>query len=414
MSNIISLDQARDLVMREEVQADKRIVLDLPASHGSRLFEDLRAEGPWPTTDRSAMDGFALAAGSQSYAAGAGFKVIGESLAGHPFQGSLPPDSAIRIMTGAVVPEGADRVLRVEDSNGFDAEELRLGADSVAGANIRPLGSEVAAGSLLMSAGSLIRASEVAALAVLGIHRVPVHRPPRVAILATGDEVVPIEESPAEHQLRDSNSHALAAQVRECGGEALRLGIVGDSQAELSEALARGLEEADLLITIGGVSKGSHDLVHGALSDLGVEQRFHGIALKPGKPTFFGRRPGGEGNGFVFGLPGNPASCVTVFDLLVRPLILRLGGAKGCNSPLLARLQGEGVRKNWRAQAIPCRLSTLADGSLMAETLPFSPSGNPFGMLEASAYALIPGDLDPASLEQVEVCCFSSGWSRGG
>ncbi len=411
MSNIIPLARARELVMAEKVQSTERIICDLLDSHGRRLFEDLRAADPWPTTDRSAMDGFALAAGSRSYAVGARFKILGESLAGHPFVGRLQPDTALRIMTGAVVPEDADRVLRVEDSNGFEAEELLLKADSEAGANIRPLGSELAAGSRLLEAGSRIRASEIAALAVLGVHQVAVHRAPRVAILATGDEVVPVDQQPGEHQLRDSNSQALAAQVRECGGEAISLGIVGDRADELRAALARGLAEADLLITIGGVSKGSHDLVHGALSDLGVEQRFHGIALKPGKPTFFGRQGSPESGCFVFGLPGNPASCVTVFDLLVRPLLLRLGGDRGCKQLATARLQGPEIRKNWRSQAVPCRLRTAQDGGLIAETLPFSPSGNPFSMLEADAYALIPGDRDPSTLELVEICSFSSGWS---
>src|SRR5690606_28456227 len=133
--------------------------------------------------------------------------------------------------------------------------------------------------------------------------------------LATGDEVVDVGTVPLPHQVRNSNAHALAAQVREAGGEPIDLGIAGDREAELRAALQRGLDDADVLLTIGGVSKGTHDLVHGTLAALGVEARFHGIALKPGKPTFFGVHGAGGRTGYVFGLPGNPASCFTVFDL---------------------------------------------------------------------------------------------------
>src|SRR5262249_9399105 len=208
---------------------------------------------------------------------------------------------------------------------GFGGETVELHAGVRAGDHVRRRGSEVSAGQLLLAAGSRIRSAEIGALAVLGHARVAVYRRPRVAILATGDEVVDIAREPAPHQVRESNSHALAAQVRESGAEPQPLPHGRDERDALLPILRRGLAEADVLLTIGGVSKGTHDLVHGCLRELGVREVFHGVALKPGKPTFFGECDAGRA--FVFGLPGNPASCYTVFDLLVRPLLAVLSGA---------------------------------------------------------------------------------------
>lgn len=410
MATIISLEKARGLVLEQDLQPTESISVDLLASLGRRLVEDVSAEDPWPTTDRSAMDGFALARDSESYASGARFKLIGESLAGHPYQGPLESGTAIRIMTGAVVPDAADRVVKVEDSNGFEAVELEIRASIAPGENIRPIGSEVSPGTLLIPAGTLIRSAEIGALAVLGVDRVSVHRPPRVAILATGDEVVPIDQRPAAHQLRDSNSYALAAKVLECGAEPRRIGIVGDRAEVLREALQSGLADSEVLLTIGGVSKGSHDLVHPTLQELGVAECFHGIALKPGKPSFFGHCQVGGRKRFVFGLPGNPASCVTVFDLLVRPLLAKMAGAIELRRWPKARLMTAGLRQNWRTQAVPCKIRSESQGELVAEPCRHSPSGNPFGMLAADGYALLEAETPLAGIAVVD---FPSSWGAG-
>lgn len=337
------------------------------------------------------MDGFAVVAGAAGLAAGRRLPVVGESLAGRPFAGRLAAGQAIRIMTGAVVPEGADAVVPVELTSGYAGAEVELREGAVAGANIRPLGSEVQPGALLLPRGCRIRAAEIGALAVLGWCEVPVLPRVRVAILATGDEVVPVEVRPEPHQVRESNSHALAAQVQELGGEALRLGIAADEVAALRGLLARGLEVADVVLTIGGISKGTHDLVQGVLLELGVQQVFHGIDLKPGKPTFFGTRTGPLGRRqFVFGLPGNPASAFTVFDLLVRPLLVRLQGGDPGELALCAKASGAGWRPNSRLQAIPARL--VGDASGLAVALAkASPSGDPFSLLGGGLYALVAG-----------------------
>ncbi len=394
MGRTISLAEAERLVWQHDAPARGLEEVALAASLGRRLARDYDSPTPWPTTDRSAMDGFALRAGHSGQPAGTELDVVGEALAGHPFAGEVGPGQAVRIMTGAVVPAGADAVVPVEHTSGYAGARAVLRQGVRQGDHVRRRGSEVAPGERLLAAGQRVRSAEIGVLAVLGVARVEVYRRPVVAIVSTGDEVVPIEREPAPHQVRDSNSFALAAQVEESGGEASRLGIAPDARAPLSALLERALAAADVVLTIGGVSAGTHDLVHECLRELGVEGVFHGIALKPGKPTFFGVRRGGRGT-FVFGLPGNPASCYTVFDLLVRPLLARLCGAPPL-PPLRpdALVRGAPFRHNARLQAIPARLA-LAAAEIVAELRPVRPSGDPFGLTDADGYALVPEGADP-------------------
>lgn len=407
MTSPLPLTAARDLVLAE-VKPDRRLELvDLAMAPGRHLGNAVHAEHCWPATDRSAMDGFAVCAGG-GLPAGATLPVVGESLAGRPFDAPLPAGAAIRIMTGAVVPDGADAVVPVERTSGFTGSTVTVHDAVQAGANVRRRASELAAGSLVLPIGRRLGAAEIGVLAVLGHHRVAVVRRPRVAILATGDEVVPVEATPAPHQVRESNSWALAAQVEECGAAAVRLGIVADERAALQKALERGLAEADVLLTIGGISKGTHDLVHGVLADLGVVQRFHGLDLKPGKPTFFGVRPGREPR-LVFGLPGNPASTFTVFDLLVRPALLRLLGEPVSAWSARAAVAGAAWQRNARLQALPARLAPGPDGTLEAQLVAPSPSGDPFGLALGDVYVLVPGKAEPAAGTVVPVVGRSGG-----
>lgn len=381
----------------------------LEAAVGRRLAQDVCSDTPWPATDRSAMDGFAVRAGSSGLRAGTRLGVVGECLAGHPFAGIVEDGQAIRIMTGAVVPQSVDCVVPVENTSGYGGSDVTLTVDAARGDNIRPMGSEVAMGQRLLAAGTRIGAAEIGALAVLGIDPVPVFRRPRVAILATGDEVVEIHRVPNPHQVRNSNAPALAAQVAEAGGEALPLGIARDRQQELRASLAKGLSEAEVLVTIGGVSKGTHDLVHRLLAELGVEQIFHGVAIKPGKPAFFGRLARDPCPAFVFGLPGNPASCFTMFHLLVAPLLARLCGAPDpspAERDARAHVGGQPFKPNLRLQAIPARLVLGADGALTAELSSAKPSGNPFGLLDADAYGLVPPESAPETTPLVRVVRF--------
>lgn len=442
MAAAISLAEALAAVLGAPCRPTAVESVPLEAALGRCLGAALVADAPWPATDRSAMDGFAVVAGQAGLAAGTALPVVGQSLAGHPFAGRLAQGQAVRIMTGAVVPDGADAVVPVEQTSGYQGATVTLQAAVRQGQHVRPRGSELQPGRQLLAAGERLGPAALGALAVLGHHRVLVHRRPLVAIVATGDEVVPVDAVPLPHQVRESNSIALAAQVRQLGGEPLRLGIAPDEPAALRAVLQRGLDRADVLLTIGGVSAGTHDLVHGELARLGVETVFHGIALKPGKPTLFGRRTGGPaataaggaaaagpeagagpqagatpeagagpqmgagmaaeaapaagaGASFVFGLPGNPASCFTVFDLLVAPLLLRLLGQEPAPPTARAQLAGAAQRPNAREQAVPAALRLSADGRAEAAALAPSPSGDPFGLLGADGYALLAAGTPP-------------------
>ncbi len=266
MAKALSLFDARARVLACVRGVPAVETVELAAAHGRVLAMGVDADSEWPATDRSAMDGFAVAAGAAGLPAGTALPVVGESLAGRPFVRDLRDGEAIRIMTGAVVPKGADAVVVVEQTSGFAGERVELRAAVAAGQNVRKRGSEMAAGTLVLPAGTVLRAAEVGVLAVLGHARVAVAVRPRVAIVATGDEVVPVDQAPLPHQVRESNSWAVAAQAAECGASAQRLGVASDEPGPLRALLQRGLHDADVLVTIGGISKGTHDLVHGALA----------------------------------------------------------------------------------------------------------------------------------------------------
>ena len=409
MAEPLALSDARARVLAQ-IQPDPATEsVALLDAHGRSLAGEVCADGPWPATDRSAMDGFAVAAGPNGVRDQEQYDVIGESLAGRPFEAVLGEGKAIRIMTGAVVPEGATTVVPVELTSGYAGEVVTITAAVAGDSNIRRRGSEREAGTTVLAAGRRLRAAEIGVLAVLGHGEVAVRRRPKVAIVATGDEVVPLEEMPAPYQVRESNSWALAAQVVECGGVATRLGIAPDERDGLRAMLPKALADADVVLTIGGISKGTHDLVQETLEELGVRTNFHGIQLKPGKPTYFGIREEGAGRQYVFGLPGNPASTFVVFDLLVRPALTRwLGGDPG-EWGLSVPLGDTDWKPNRRLQAVGARLVPGPDGGLVAELAKPSPSGDPFSLLFGSCYALIPSGATRAGCAGVELSGSSGG-----
>jgi molybdopterin molybdotransferase len=407
MASALSLSDARACILRAVQAPLPTECVPLERAHGRTLAGGIVAATPWPATDRSAMDGFAVTAGPR-LPAGTKLRVVGESVAGKPFAGQLGPGEAIRIMTGAVVPAGASAVVPVEQTSGFLGDHVELHAAVHVGQHIRPFGSELAAGTLVLAAGTLLRAAAIGVLAVLGHAIVEVRRKPVVAIVATGDEVVPVDAVPLPHQVRESNSWALAAQVAECGGEALRLGVALDEPVALHAMLQRGLHEADVLVTIGGISKGTHDLVQQELTRLGVRTQFHGLDLKPGKPTFFGLPPAGGRARAVLGLPGNPASSFTVFDLLVRPLLTAMLGGDPGTWQAQVPWSGPSWQVNSRLQAVPATLRFGPDGVRAELTRP-TPSGDPFGLLAGSGYVLVGGQCRSADTPQVPFVGSSSG-----
>ena len=262
-------------------------------------------------------------------------------------------------MTGAPLPDGADTVVPVEDTREQDGRVF-VGGEVPVGANVRRAGEDVAAGSLLLPAGAALGAAEVGLLASVGVERVAVARRPRVAILATGSELVAAGEPLGPGQIRNSNSFAAYAQVLAAGGEPVLLGIARDDREETRRLIARALEE-DVVITSGGVSVGDYDFVKAVQEELGVERRFWRVRTKPGKPMAFGTR----GDTLVFGAPGNPVAAMVSFELYVRPALLAMQGRRDLWRPYVVAAAGEPVKPSKdRVEARRCRLERDRRGRL--------------------------------------------------
>ncbi len=283
-----------------------------------RLARSLTATVDMPPADMSAMDGYACGGDVE---AGATLPVAGMITAGAPSAAVLAAGEAVKIMTGAVVPEGADRVIPVEETDG-GGQRVVFHRAPPPGQHIRRGGEVVRRGQPLLAAGALLTPGAISLLASHGYTRTRVHRQPSVAVLATGDELVPPEASPGPGQLRDSNSSFLLSALRATGLAPRALGIAPDRPDALRRQIIEGLS-ADVLLLCGGVSMGELDLVEGVLDELGCEQLFDKVAIQPGKPLVAARHE----RGWVFGLPGNPASVMVTFWLFVRPLLRRLQGS---------------------------------------------------------------------------------------
>jgi molybdopterin molybdotransferase len=291
--------------------------VDLEGVAGRVLARPLEAMVDVPACRVSAMDGYALAGGVTP---GDERAIAGVIAAGDAPGFELPAGEAARIMTGAPIPAGADTVVPVECSDG-GREHVCFTGEIDAGANVREQGEILSAGAPLLSPGHLLTPGAIALLTAHGYPRVEVHRLPRVAILATGDEVVPPEVTPAPGQIRDTNTAFLDAAVRAVGPVPRSLGIAPDRPEAIAAKVAQGLG-ADVFLICGGVSMGEYDYVDRALDEAGCDKLFERVALQPGKPLVAARHPGG----WVFGLPGNPASVMVCFWLFVRPLLRSLAG----------------------------------------------------------------------------------------
>jgi molybdopterin molybdotransferase len=344
---------------------------------GRVLAEDAASAEDLPPFDSSAMDGYAVVSGPA-----AELPVVDESRAGHPPTRSLRPGEAMGISTGAQVPEGADAVVPVERVEVRDGTVLV--PETRAGAHVRRAGEDVRAGVLVIRAGTPIGPAEAAVLAALGRAEVRCGRRPRVALLVTGDELIAPGRSLGPGQIRDSNLYAMAAQAERAGAATVRREVVPDDPAQTRSALNRALEEADVVCVSGGVSVGPHDHVKPALAALEVEEIFWRVALKPGKPTWFGRR----GSTLVFGLPGNPVSAMVTFHLFVRPALRRLAGAEPTDTRGVAVLDVPVAREAQRDQVLRCRLSVAEDGWHVEPT---KEQGSHVltSMLDAGAFAVV-------------------------
>ena len=320
-----SLEEAQRLVL-DAVKAPMDAVEVPVADAVDRvLASELHSRWALPGAPLAVMDGYAVRAADLATDRG-DLRLVGESAAGHAAASKLEEGQTMRISTGAVVPEGADAVVPQEEVE-VDGERrrVRFGGDALAetsaGRYIRPAGSDVQNGELLLHAGALLGAGDIALLGSAGHAMIPVYRRPTVAILCTGDELVEVGSTPRRGQVVSTNGMMLAAQVRAAGGVPVKLPPAGDDADALQTAIERGLE-CDVLVTSGGISVGDHDQVFPALERLGFRALFRRLKLRPGRPSTFGRvddKP-------VFALPGNPASSHVGFELLVRPLLRKLLG----------------------------------------------------------------------------------------
>ena len=292
--------------------------LPLPQALGRILASDIASPLAVPPFDNSAMDGYAVRLAD--LAAGIPLIMAGKAFAGQPYQGEWPAGHCVRIMTGAPVPEGTDAVVMQEETQA-DGDRITFLAQPEPGQNIRRAGSDIGKGACVLQAGIRLTPREMPLLASLGIATVPVRRPLKVAIFSTGDELKPVGTPLAHGDIYDSNRYGVRAMLARLGCDCLDLGIIPDDPAQLRAAFIRADEEADVLITTGGVSVGEADFTKQLLDELG-EIGFWKLAIKPGKPFAFGRLP----RAWFFGLPGNPVSAMVTFDQLVQPALAKLAG----------------------------------------------------------------------------------------
>ncbi len=336
-----------------------------------------------PPRDVSAMDGYALESSDGSL--GRSLAVVGSAPAGHPWEGTLHPGEALSIFTGSVMPAGADGVLLVEEAE-REGERVTVKAAVTRGRWIRRAGQDFSCGDILVPAGKLLNSRDIGLLAAGNHPWVLVHRRPRVAILATGDEIALPGEPIPPGGIVSSNSHALAALVRACGGEPVVLPVAADDRAALAAA-ADAAHGMDMLVTTGGASVGEHDLVQSALGERGLEVDFWTVAMRPGKPVIHGRL----GDVPMLGLPGNPVSSLVCGIVFLLPAIERLSGLPGEAPPVVQAALGAPLAANdRRADHLRATLATREDGTLEATAFPRQDSAMLRLLTQADALILRP------------------------
>jgi len=380
---LVDAEEAAGLVLdRTPVLPSERVALGEAA--GRVLAQDMRAPSALPAFPSSAVDGFA----ARSADAGKTLRVVGESAAGRPFTGTLQPGTAARILTGGAVPDGADTVVMVEDVS-VAGDVVTVPSNLQPGTNFHRPGADVRAGELVLRAGTQLGAAELGLAAALGFANVDVYRRPRVALMSTGDELVEVGQEPGPGQIVDSNRWALLAALREAGADVTSLGIAPDQREALRSVVGGALEAADVLVTSGGVSVGTHDLVKPLLESLGTVHVGR-VKLKPGKPFTFATLPQGK---LAFGLPGFPVSSLVTFEVFVRPALRKLQGFAKLQRPTLP------VRLGYDARATADRteyqrVTLVRQGSeLVAQTTGSQSSSRLLSLAGAQALVRIaPGD----------------------
>jgi molybdopterin molybdotransferase len=388
---MLSVEEALERVLSafQPLPAERIPVLE---TLGRVLAEDVIADMDIPPLSNSAMDGYAVRAMDTAGARGKNpvrLRIIDSLTAGRTTQTAVTGGRSIRIMTGVPIPPGADAVVQFEDTEQA-GEWVDIFKGVEAGTNIRLAGEDVKRGELILGRGALIRPQEVGMLAALGRKEVRVHRRPRVAILATGDEVIEIDARWSPGKIRNSNTYSNAAQVIRYGGVPIMLGIARDDENELTAKVREGLEKgADLFLTTGGVSMGDFDMVKKVLAAEG-EMGFWRVKMKPGKPLAFGQIQGVP----LLGLPGNPVSAMVTFELFARPAILKMQGNSRLKKPMIeAKLMDEIPRKDKRRHYVRVRVERQ-EREYRAYLTGDQGSGILLSMVRSHGLAIIPEDVD--------------------
>ncbi|MBI4571018.1 MAG: molybdopterin molybdotransferase MoeA [Chloroflexi bacterium] len=411
---MISVEEALERILSfvHRLEPEERPILE---ALGQVLAEDAVAPFDIPPLDNTAMDGYAVRAADTEGASEshpARLRVAGELAAGYLFEGEVAPGAAVRIMTGAPVPPGADAIVPFEETDevaghrfgAFEKASDQVGVLKAArpGANIRRAGEDVRAGATIMRAGMALGPAQVGVLASLGRATVRVYRRPVVAILSTGDELLEPGQPPAPGKIYDSNAYSIASMVAEAGGIPRRLGIAADTVEALTAKLRGGLD-ADLLITSAGVSRGDYDVVKDVLAKEG-EIDFWTVRMRPGKPLAFGAFPASGGRVPHIGLPGNPVSSMITFELFGRAAIYKMLGKSGWERPRVRATAEERIENRDARRVYARAILTQRDGRYYAALTGPQGSGILTSMALANALAVVPEDV-PAIEVGDEVEC---------
>jgi molybdopterin molybdotransferase len=384
---MLTFAEARQLAINQSrTRAGVRPTLSLPISDalGHVLAQEIHSDREYPPFNRSTRDGYAVHASEAAQAAA--LSCVGEIKAGDTVSQPLAPGTCVQIMTGAAIPPGADAVVMIEFTN-RKGDTVTFDRATQPGQNIVPRGSEAHAGDLALRPGLRLGFAELAVAAQVGATTLRCHKKPRVAILSTGDEVVPITEAPGPFHIRNSNTVSLAAQIQLAGGEPIPLVNALDRVDELSAKIEQGLRE-DILVLSGGVSMGKYDLVESVLKGMGAEFFFDAVAIRPGKPTVFGRCR----DTLVFGLPGNPVSTMVTFQLFVIPAMGILSGAAPRPLPLLEATLAEPLQeKSGLTHFLPACLDWQG-AAPQVRALRWQGSGDISTLTRANCFLVVPAD----------------------
>src|ERR1700752_498016 len=387
---MISVAEAIQIVRQQTSRmSTERVAIDQVP--GRVLAEDVVADSDLPPFDRSQMDGYAVRADDVKVVPSR-LRIVGESAAGRGWHNTLEEGQAVRIMTGAPDPAGAHSVQQVELTHELkDGTVVELLESVEPGKSIVKRGAEIKSGEVVLNAGTTVNAAMMAVLASFGYVTVEVVRRPRVAVLATGTELVSVDQTPGQDQIRDSNNYSLSSYAALAGATVERMPLTGDETSLLKKQIATAAERCDVIVTSGGVPMGVYDVTKSALKELDAEIFFDRVALRPGKPTVFARLPNGT---LVFGLPGNPVSVAVTFNLFARTALLAMQGAadptlKRETAALARSVKGTSDRENY----LPVQLTTNDDAELIAFPLKWGGSSDFVAFALTTALAIVPANV---------------------